>query len=307
MKQKTYALLGHPVGHSVSPSIHQAAYDEFQLPHRYVVVDCPDRAAVEHQRDALVSGALDGANITVPHKRLALELADRLDDSAKQTGAANVWVRDSSGQIVAHNTDAPALAERLKLGRAGASGDASATEQKSAALVLGSGGAALAAVVACWRAGVDSVFVSARKWRGPRASWPSVTQFEQLGARSVEWSEAQSLEPAGPHTVADAAVRSAIIVQATSAGMSGLGNGEEVCLVLPWADISSGAFLYDVVYNPEVTPFLARARQSGRTSEGGLSMLVGQAALALELWLGLKPNRERLTEYARRALYGARA
>ena len=73
----TFVLLGHPVAHSVSPAIHGAAYRALGAPHRYEVRDCPTPEHVRAQVEAIRSGALAGANVTVPWKRLALELADR--------------------------------------------------------------------------------------------------------------------------------------------------------------------------------------------------------------------------------------
>src|SRR5690606_35758098 len=108
-----FLLVGHPVGHSVSPSIHAAAYKMLGHPDaRYSVLDCPTEADVRRVFERLRSGELAGANVTVPHKTLALSLADRVDDSARDVGAANV-LACVQGEIVAYNTDAPALAEEL--------------------------------------------------------------------------------------------------------------------------------------------------------------------------------------------------
>jgi shikimate dehydrogenase len=294
---KTFALLGHPLGHSVSPALHHAAYEQFGLDHRYVTIDCPDEDAVKAQREALVRRELAGLNITVPWKRLALRLADRVDPSAARTGAANVWVRTEEGQVVAHNTDAGALRDCLRAARIPR--DAENLET----LVLGNGGAARAAVVACLEAGARIVRVSARKWRGVRAAWEHVADVVQLGATPVAWVDDAGAASNAP--VATAALQSGLIVQATSAGMKGVGGGDQVAAVIPWSRLPSSVFVYDVVYNPERTPFLDAAREHGLRHEGGLSMLVGQAALAIHSWLGLEPSHERMREAATRAIFGA--
>jgi shikimate dehydrogenase len=273
-----FGLLGHPVGHSVSPAIHQAAYDAFGLPHTYSLCDCPTPSDVEHQVEQLRQGLWAGLNVTVPWKRLALQLADDLDDSARETGAANVLLRQENGRIIAHNTDAPALGQLLAAG--------SRTERPKAALVLGNGGAALAAVVAARRAGCARVYVSARRWS---------MDAENLGAVPVSWSS---------ETIASTSKELTLLVQATSAGMRGVGGGEELASVIPWQELPSDVFAYDVVYNPENTPFLERARAAQLRAEGGLSMLVGQAALAFELWLGLRPPTAQLMDHARAAIFG---
>src|SRR5690242_6072985 len=105
-----FVLIGHPVGHSVSPAIHGAAYRALGVQHRYDVCDCPTPDDVRAQVARLRAREIAGANVTVPWKRLALELADRSDASARATGVANVLSRADDGQIVASNTDAGALA-----------------------------------------------------------------------------------------------------------------------------------------------------------------------------------------------------
>jgi shikimate dehydrogenase len=84
--------------------------------------------------------------------------------------------------------------------------------------------------------------------------------------------------------------------------MSGAEGGAAVADVIPWSRLASGAVAYDLVYNPSVTPFLARAAAAGVTASGGLGMLVGQAAFAFELWLGKKAPRSAMERSARTAL-----
>lgn len=287
METQHFVLLGHPVGHSVSPAIHHAAYDAFGLPHRYTVRDCPTSNDVERAVDDLRHGRVSGINVTVPWKLLALELADEVDVTAEQTGAANVLSRRGSGAIVAHNTDAPALAASCSAGMRGA--------PTKAALVLGNGGAARAAVVAAKRAGCEHVWVTARRWQGDPESFDGAAPFVELGAVPLGWSRAN---------VDVIAPKLSLVLQATSAGMRGVGGGEQLAELIAWNELPAGAFAYDVVYNPTETPFLAAARAASVKCEGGLSMLVGQAALALKLWLGIEPPLEILMERARHAIFG---
>lgn len=297
----TFALLGHPVGHSVSPAIHHAAYAALGMDHRYVAIDCPDADAVRSCLGALRKGELTGVNITVPWKTLALELADQVDESARRTGAANVWVRGGDGRVVAHNTDTRALAERLRAGL----GDS--TEPLSA-LVLGTGGAARAAAVACRDIGSERVFVSSRRWQPGRGEWAGADAFRELGATPLAWVGRPSDDDpsvAALRDVAATAPETRLVVQATSAGMRGVGHGEDVATIVPWSKLPPASFAYDLVYNPAETPFLRAALDHGIHSEGGLSMLVGQAALAFELWLGVAPDRERMQSAANDAIFGA--
>jgi shikimate dehydrogenase len=278
----------------LSPALHHAAYRELGLDHRYVTIDCPDEGAVRAQRDALVRAELAGLNITVPWKRVALALADEVHPSARRTGAANVWVRGEAGQVIAHNTDCSALADCLRAGLAEPS-------LAGPALVLGNGGAARAAVVACLDVGARPVRVSARRWQGERVDWEQADAFAALGAEPIAWVDSSS---GRSRTLADAASESQLLVQATSAGMQGVVGGELVAGVIPWSRVRPSAFAYDVVYKPARTPFLDAAREHRVRHEGGLPMLVGQAALAIQLWLGVEPSRERMREAADRAIFG---
>jgi shikimate dehydrogenase len=272
----TFVLLGHPVAHSVSPAIHGAAYRALGAPHRYEVRDCPTPDHVHAQVELIRSRALAGANVTVPWKRLALELADRADDSARATGVANVLSCDERGVITASNTDAGALAQEI----------AALHPAPRRAAIIGAGGAAQAAVVACRSLGLVDIAVGSRSWRSaePAASWKHAATFERLGATPRAWPEHALDRRSGVLTAS--LLEADVIVQATSAGMHGAGPGEEVSDWVPWRELSRNAVAIDVVYNPRITPFIAAAQAAGVVHRGGLGMLVRQAALALEIWLG---------------------
>ena len=275
-----FVLLGHPVGHSVSPAIHAAAYRALGAPHRYEVRDCPTPDDVRAQVGRLRAGEIAGANVTVPYKRLALELADRCDESARATGVANVLSRAPDGQIVASNTDAGALADEI----------ASLHATPRQAAVIGAGGAAQAAVVACRQLGIWRIGVSSRGWLlgTPRERWKHASVFESLGAEAWAWPELG--QDSHPEVFRAFSGASDVIVQATSAGMRGAGPGEAVSDWVPWRELRSGTVAIDVVYNPSVTPFLCAAEAAGVACRGGLGMLVRQAALALRIWLGQSPG-----------------
>jgi shikimate dehydrogenase len=290
---KTFILIGHPVSHSLSPAIHHAAYAELGLTgYRYVAVDCSDEGAVRAELDALRRGDTAGANVTVPWKRLALELADDVHASARATGAANVLAPAGEGRlrrVIAHNTDVPALAEELRSGRPGA----------RSATLLGNGGAALAAVAACRALGIEGPVVTARGWRGGRSrAWRGADEFASGGAVPVAWPD-DARQGSEFHRAVESCD---VIVQSTSDGMRGATDGTSVRDIIPWAALDPNTFAYDVVYNPAETAFVRAARARGLTAENGLGMLVRQAALAIELWLGGKPPLEPLAAAAARAL-----
>jgi shikimate dehydrogenase len=287
-----FVLIGHPVAHSLSPVIHGAAYRALGRSARYELIDAPDEAAVAAVVDELRAGNIRGANVTVPWKRVALALADRVDESARAVGAANVLHRADDGAVVAYNTDALGLAEELTQLMA----EARLEPGSTTACVLGNGGAALGAVVACQLAGVKRVHVVARRFRAdvPRAQWPEAASFERLGAELVAW----------PHTGDDSWEKlsrdAQLFVQATSAGMHGAEAGAAVADLVPFAERARASVAaYDLVYKPEQTPFLEAARKAGQITRGGLGMLVRQAAFAIEIWWSALPPTEPMFEAVR--------
>jgi shikimate dehydrogenase len=254
VKPLRFAVLGDPIAHSKSPIMHAAAFRALGLPHTYeaIQVKAEDMPRIVQ---GLREGAFDGLNVTVPHKALALALADDVSEDARSIGVANTLAR-VGGRIVAYNTDAPALALEVT------ALTGPRRWESSRGLVLGSGGAARAAIAAL-RAhlGVAEVVVRARS---PR----------DLGA--------QPLEPS-PESEA----RTAVVIQATSAGMRGADAGEPIAAAVAWDALPDDAVALDVVYAPPETPFLAAAKKRNLRRDNGLGMLARQGALAFEIWTGL--------------------
>jgi shikimate dehydrogenase len=289
-----FVLIGHPVGHSISPVIHQRAYDLLGVVAHYSLADCPTEKDVANVVEQIRRGELRGANVTVPWKQVAFDLADHHHQTALDVGVANVLARSPAGEIIAYNTDASALGSELRRATADLG---SVAEERPAALVIGSGGAALAAVVGCRLAGMKEIYVSARRF-DPSVhanTWPRGPAFERLGARLLAWPtfDAAPWQEVLPRTQ--------LIVQATSAGMHGTQGGDELADMIPWSSLR-GAVAYDLVYNPPETPFLKRAGEAGLRTVGGLGMLVGQAADAIEIWLGQAPPLPELMGTAQKAL-----
>lgn len=276
-----FALIGHPVAHSLSPVIHRAAYLELGLAHEYELIDTPSEADVARVVAAVRSGELAGVNVTIPWKREAFAAADRRSALAESLGVANVLAREA-GQLVAHNTDALAL--EVEFNR---------LVDTPRAIVLGSGGAAPAVVAAIRSVGIREVYVSARRFEPgvPRATWPGATDLLRLGAELLPWPGSS---PAARADFAAHCERAGLVVQCTSAGMQGKDSGEPLAQLVPWAALPPDALAYDLVYAPLETPFLRVAREAGRRTAHGLNMLVGQAALAIEIWLGQRPAAEPL-------------
>ena len=268
-------LTGYPLGHSLSPKIHAAAFKSCGLDGDYSLFPIsPDAlSGLQDLLNCLRSGELNGLNVTIPHKQTVIPLLDDLTPSARSIGAVNtIFVRD--GKLIGHNTDAPGflgdLYRRLPSVKA---------VEKRSVIVLGAGGAARAVVSALLSDG----------WQVALAVRPAdVGQAEGLirflnqdGLSRFVLMTAAGLSPLLSET--------RLIVNATPLGMS---PEIETC---PWPeglDFPSGAAVYDCVYNPRETLLVKRARAAGLTATTGLGMLVEQAALAFEIWTGYNPSRD---------------
>jgi shikimate dehydrogenase len=245
---RAVCLLGHPVAHSVSPQIHNAGFTAARVDAIYLAFDVPPEqlaAAI----DGLRALRLLGANVTVPHKRAALQLADACTPEADMVGAANTLWWDA-GALVADNTDARGLQEVLEWDVQLQPGDP--------VLLFGSGGAARAAAVALGRLGAQ-LQVRARR----------VEAAQQIAKLACS-SGARMAEAAVPR----------VVVNATPLGL----HGE--ALPDPLMTLGPGQVALDLVYGPADTPFLAAARARGATALDGLGMLVAQAGLAWTRWTG---------------------
>jgi shikimate dehydrogenase len=285
---RRFALIGHPVAHSLSPAIHDSAYRELGLPYRYELIDAASEVELAAAVAEVRAGRIAGANVTVPWKTNALALADRADASAESVGATNTLVRAEDGAVVAHNTDVPGLAGELE----------TLVTAPSRVLVLGAGGAALGAVAAARRLGASRIGVTARRFTidVAESEWPGADALLRLGAELLPWPLSSA------HEVAEFAAQTGLVLQATSAGMHGAAPGREVAAAVPWKFLPRDAAAYDLVYNPPETDFLRAAREAGLKASGGLGMLVGQAAYAFELFCGMKAPRAAMEEAARAAL-----
>jgi shikimate dehydrogenase len=209
---------------------------------------------------------------------------------------------DASGRVVAHNTDAEALVRDIDAMGKG--------RPRLRAAVIGSGGAGLAALVACRKLGFPLVCMTSRSWTNTETMFeaPSAQAARSLGALTAPWPDPEETAPTGKLSQAlrlqwsELVAHADAVIQATSAGMTGGDPGEDVSSVVDWASLPAHAVAYDVVYNPRVTPFLMAARARGLAASDGLGMLVRQAALSIAIWTGQTPDLARMRTAAEEAL-----
>lgn len=257
------AVLGHPVGHSRSPAIHNAALAALGMEEwSYEAIDvAPD--AFEARVRAMPAEGFAGANVTVPHKGAALALADELSETAREIGAANTLVFTDVG-IRAENTDADGLLGALPASPAGRH-----------ALVLGAGGAARAVVWALLREGAEVAV-----WN--RTELGSRRLCEELGGVSVTTPDQSTYE---------------LIVNSTAVGL----GGEDPFTELPLdpAGFAPGQTVVDMVYGQGATALLRAAEAADAGVVDGLEILVQQGALSFQIWTGRKPPLDTMRAAAR--------
>ena len=247
-------LLGHPVAHSLSPAMHNAAFAALGLPHRYETRDVePSRLA--DVVEALRRDDVLGANVTIPHKEAVVGLVDELTEEARRIGAVNTIVRRTS-RLVGDNTDGYGFARAL----AAAGVDVSGKD----VMVLGAGGAARACVRALSAAHI--VVLAARDL--DRATALAATVGKPAVARP--WADARRT-----------ASGIDVLVNATPLGL----HGED--LLADFAFSPLPAVVVDLVPTRTATPLVRRAREAQDVRVvDGLSMLLHQAARSFTLWTG---------------------
>lgn len=261
-------LTGWPLGHSLSPRLHQAALTALDLAGEYRLYPVPPLPEGRGDLAELVQqvrhGRLHGLNVTIPHKQNVLPLLDELTPAARAIGAVNTLYRQA-GRLVGHNTDAPGFLADLE--RLGFAGPTSGPRPK--ALVLGAGGGARAVCCALAQAGWQ-VCITARR-------------FEQASALAAGLSANSWAASALTYQPASLLLPFSLIINTTPVGMY------PDVQASPWPDgipFPAGAAVYDLVYNPPETALVRAARDAGLPAATGLGMLVEQAALAFEIWSG---------------------
>lgn len=263
-------LIGYPLSHSLSPTIHAAALKACNLQGDYSLFPiAPDhKQGLKDLLARLRTGELHGLNVTIPHKQNVIEFLDELTPTAKAIGAVNtIYLKES--KLIGDNTDAAGFLSDLN--RFLTETQSKITNRKSA-IVLGAGGSARAVVYALLNGGWN-VTISARRIEQAEQLATSFTQYE---IRSMSFT---NLPLSTFH----------LIVNTTPLGMT---PNIEASPLLENTTLPTHAMIYDLVYNPRETKLVREARQQGLRAATGLGMLIEQAALSFELWTGCIPSRE---------------
>lgn len=252
-------LIGYPVGHSLSPAIHEYWMKRYKIAGSYRLFPVEPKelsAALLKMRDM----DLVGFNVTVPHKETILPFLNAVDATAKEIGAVNTVLVDKE-RFLGTNTDAYGFITNLREG-------ANLGAHLSHVVLLGAGGAARAVIVALQNAGARQITVINRT---PETAKELAKEF------ILQWQPWESRE-----RVLEGA---SLLVNTTSLGMEG-----KPPLGIALDALPTDALVTDIVYAPLETRLLQDARARGNPTVDGLNMLIHQAAEAFRLWHGVTPE-----------------
>jgi shikimate dehydrogenase len=257
------AVIGNPIGHSRSPRLHRHWLKRYGIKGEYVALPVLDNDLATVIRAMPCMGFV-GANVTIPHKVAAMDLADQVTDRAILIGAANTLIFREDGKVIADNTDGYGFLANIK--QSAPDWDPAA----GPAAVFGAGGAARAIIVALSDAGVPEIFLSNRtrpKADALRAEFgPKIKVFD--------WVQAGNMLD-----------NATTVVNTTSLGMQGQPE-----MRVPLDGLQRGALVTDLVYTPLKTRLLQAAEAAGCITVDGLGMLLHQGVPGFERWFGLRPD-----------------
>lgn len=280
-RTKVFAVLGHPIEHTLSPAMHNAAFTELGLDAVYVAFDVhPDDLPAVLK--AMTTMKFGGANLTIPLKEVACRCLERLDDSARALGAVNTVKFDPQGPT-GFNTDGQGFlrAFREAFGRG---------PSQLSVFILGAGGAGRAVALTLAGEGVLSIALAdADRARAEKLRVELETQYfiqDVTVART-------------PEEITRVCRAADIVVQATPVGMKATDPSP-----LPAEAFRAGQFAFDLVYMYPETAFMRAARKGGAKAANGLGMLLHQGAYAFEIWTGVKPPLEPMRRVLEKSVYG---
>ena len=264
MTHRWACLIGQPVAHSFSPALHNAAFNALGIDANYEAWDVP-ADGLHKAVEALRRADCMGANVTAPHKQAVLQFVDDVSDAVVALGAMNTIV-NRDGRLSGDNTDARGLARWMTQSGIDPSG--------AAALVLGAGGAARAAVWALADLGANSILILNRT---PERADELVKSLKPHIARAELRAGALAMAAQQQHTPWG------VVINATSLGHHGAAPEVHPSCYSPQS------VAIELAYNPPETGFMVAARAASARAENGLGMLLHQAALAFERWTGQTP------------------
>ena len=269
---KTYAVIGDPIDHSLSPNIHNAAFRELELDCTYIAYRIP-KDELEEGVESLKKINISGFNVTIPHKIEMMKYLDKVDEGCSIIGATNT-VTFSDGILKGYNTDMDGFLDPIK--------KRNITIKNSKVLLLGAGGASRAIVAAFAKENAKEITIANRTLDKAK----DLVEFAKkvgISANAVKLEDAEQF--VSTHE---------FIVNSTSIGLKNESSP------IPTDSISEKSIVYDIVYMPMNTDLIKKAKEKDATVIYGYEMLLGQACRAFEIW----HEREAPYEVMKKAILG---
>jgi len=274
-------LIGDPVSHSVSPEMHNAAFEKLKLDYCYIPIQV-DTKDLKKALDGIRAENFAGINVTIPHKEAVIPLLDEVTKLPRLIGAVNT-IKNENGKLIGYNTDGAGFIESLKE-------DAKVNPKGKKVVLIGAGGAAKAVAIMLAEAGTKSLAVTdiiAEKAENLAEYVKSHFSIDAVAASE------ESKELKGAIKNCD------ILINATPVGMHPNVKG---CPISDDIEIPKGILVCDLIYNPPETKFLKKAKESGAKTLNGIGMLVRQGALAFSIFTGKEAPVETMRNAVLKAL-----
>ena len=265
-KTELLGVIGNPIGHSLSPVMHNAALNEMGSDFVYVAFPI-DESVLSTAVAGFGAIGVQGFSVTIPHKQSIMAELVHISELATAVGAVNTVWKTAQGWY-GTNTDVEGFVSPLR--------EMNRDWSEENAIILGNGGAARAVVVGCAELGFKSIQVIGRNSNRLQDFLASFNNFESVASRLTvnTWD------------TLDSAIENAdLIVNSTPIGMAPNINVSPLTSTQS-QKIKNGAIAYDLIYTPNPTEFLKQAQVQGATAIDGLEMLVQQGAAALKIWTG---------------------
>ena len=252
----TYAVIGDPIDHSLSPNIHNAAFRYLKLDHTYIAYKIPD-GELSAGIEALKAIKIAGFNVTIPHKIEMMKFLDEMDTTCKVIGAVNT-VLNEDGKLKGYNTDMIGFLDPIK--------KKNLIIKDSQVLLLGAGGAARAIVTAMVKEKAGKITIVNRTLENAN----KLAEFAKKNGGNVDIVSMQEAN----ELITDYK----FIINSTSIGMRNEPSP------ISTENISKDSIVYDIVYQPINTDLIKKSKENGATIIYGYEMLLSQAACSFEIW-----------------------
>ncbi len=277
-----FAVLGHPIGHTLSPIMHNRSIQALGMDAIYLAFDVSPANLMPVLRSMRDMG-FGGVNLTVPLKEVAFHGVDQHAHSARLSRSVNTIEFLDNGDLKGHSTDGDGFITAVQESFGCAIGGLTV-------FVLGCGGAGRAVAITCASAGADAVTLADID--------TGRTAAVEAEIRGIGTNIAIETAGTGPADWGEAARRADLIIQATPIGMT-----HGVPPLLSSDAFRPGQMLYDLVYMYPSTDMMAEAEKAGARTANGLGMLLHQGALAFEIWTGCKPDTGAMRAALEEAVY----